>query len=51
MDPHRDQAFFFAFSPKSKLLFGYVWKRADFPWLGIWDENHNRHRRPGTAKR
>src|SRR5205814_6013330 len=31
MDPHRDQAFFVAFSPKSRLLFGYAWKRTDFP--------------------
>ncbi len=42
MDPHREQAFFTAFSPKTKLLFGYVWKRTDFPWLGIWEENHSR---------
>lgn len=39
MDPHRDQAFFLAFSPSTKLLAGYVWKRTDFPWLGIWEEN------------
>jgi hypothetical protein len=50
MDPHRDEAFFFAFSPKSKLLFGYVWKRTDFPWLGIWDENHNRQSPPWNGK-
>ena len=46
MDPHRDQSFFFAYSPKSKLLFGYVWKRADFPWLGIWQENNGRTQPP-----
>ena len=28
-------------SPASKLAFGYVWRRADFPWLGIWEENHS----------
>ncbi|HEV2688009.1 MAG TPA: hypothetical protein VGV35_05630 [Bryobacteraceae bacterium] len=50
MDPHRDEAFFFAFSPKSKLLFGYVWKRSDFPWLGIWDENYNRRQPPWNGK-
>jgi hypothetical protein len=46
MDPHRDQAFFFAYSPKSKLIFGYVWNRADFPWLGIWQENNGRAQPP-----
>lgn len=49
MDPHRDEAFFFAWSPTSKVLFGYVWKRADFPWLGIWDENHGRQTPPWNA--
>ena len=42
MDPHLGRAFFFAWSPKSKVLFGYVWNRTDFPWLGIWEENYER---------
>jgi len=42
MDPHREHANFVAFSPAHKLAFGYVWPRADFPWLGIWEENHSR---------
>jgi hypothetical protein len=42
MDPQRDTAFFVAFSPATRLAFGYVWKRADFPWMGIWEENHSR---------
>ena len=42
MDPRRNDAFFLAWSPKSKVLIGYVWQRADFPWLGIWEENHCR---------
>lgn len=46
MDPHREQAYFTAYSPKSKLLFGYVWKQTDFPWLGIWEENHGRPQPP-----
>ncbi len=46
MDPHRERAYFFAFSPTSKVLFGYVWKRTDFPWLGIWEENHSRAHAP-----
>jgi len=42
MDPHRDQAYFLAWSPTSRVLFGYLWRRSDFPWLGIWEENHSR---------
>jgi hypothetical protein len=42
MDPAREDAFFVAFSPEHRLAFGYFWKRADFPWLGIWEENHSR---------
>ena len=42
MDPNRDHAFFVAFSAVSRLAFGYVWKRQDFPWMGIWEENHSR---------
>jgi hypothetical protein len=50
MDPHRDHAFFFAFSPKSGVLCGYVWKRTDFPWLGIWEENHDRKLPPWNGR-
>jgi hypothetical protein len=50
MDPHRETAFFVAWSPQSKLVFGYVWKRADFPWLGIWEENHSRPAPPWNGK-
>ena len=50
MDPHRDQAFFFAWSPASQVLFGYVWKRSDFPWLGIWEENHSRTNPPWNGR-
>ena len=50
MDPHRAQAFFLAFSPKTEVLFGYVWKQTDFPWLGIWEENHCRQHAPWHGK-
>jgi len=50
MDPGREQAFFMAFSPHSKILFGYVWKRSDFPWLGIWEENYARTTPPWNGK-
>jgi hypothetical protein len=50
MDPHREQAFFLAWTPSSKVLFGYVWKRSDFPWLGIWEENYSRTIPPWNGK-
>jgi hypothetical protein len=46
MDAARDDAFFVAFSAIARLAFGYVWKRQDFPWLGIWEENHSRSHAP-----
>lgn len=35
-----------AFSPQLRLVFGYVWRSADFPWLGIWEENCSRQGSP-----
>jgi len=46
MDTGIDDAFFTAFHPGMRLAFGYSWKRADFPWLGIWEENHSRTQPP-----
>jgi hypothetical protein len=46
MDPRSDRAFFVAFSPEYRLAFGYVWRRVDFPWLGIWEENGSRQQPP-----
>jgi hypothetical protein len=42
MSAAQEHAFFVAFSPTARLAFGYVWKRDDFPWLGIWRENRSR---------
>jgi hypothetical protein len=50
MDPQRERAFFLAYSPKSKVLFGYVWNRADFPWLGMWEENRSRKQPPWNGE-
>ena len=54
MDAAREAAFFVAFSPRSRLAFAYVWRRVDFPWLGIWEENKSRASSPwdgGTLTR
>jgi hypothetical protein len=45
-----DHAFFVGFSPRSRLAFGYVWRRADFPWLGIWEENASRPQPPWNGQ-
>ncbi len=50
LDPARDRAFFLAYSPSSRLLFGYEWRRADFPWIGLWEENHSRQTPPWSGR-
>jgi hypothetical protein len=50
MDPQREDAFFVAFHPGLRLAFGYVWKRADFSWMGIWEENHSRTHPPWNGR-
>jgi hypothetical protein len=50
MDPQREHAFFAAFSPAHKLAFGYVWKRADFSWMGIWEEIRSRQDGPWNGR-
>lgn len=50
MDQSRDEAYFAAWSPASRLLFGYVWQRADFPWMGIWEENLSRTHAPWNGQ-
>lgn len=42
MDRRREPAFFVAFSRAARLAFGYIWKTSDFPWMGVWEENHSR---------
>jgi hypothetical protein len=42
MDRSSEHAYFVAWSPRHELSIGYVWRGADFPWLGRWEENHLR---------
>ncbi|MGB6687246.1 MAG: hypothetical protein WBE76_05330 [Terracidiphilus sp.] len=49
-DPQRENAFFVAYTPQSRLAFGYIWKREDFPWLGIWEENRSRRSAPWSGQ-
>lgn len=50
MDATNPYAFFTAWNPTTKVSFGYVWKRDDFPWLGIWEENYSRQAAPWNGK-
>jgi hypothetical protein len=50
MDPSRADAYFVAFAPKYRLSFGYVWRRQDFPWLGMWEENCSRRAAPWNGQ-
>ncbi len=43
-------AFFVAFSPAFELAFAYVWRSADFPWMGIWEENSSRLNTPWNGR-
>ena len=49
-DSERREAFFLAHSPDTGLAFGYVWRRDDFPWLGIWEENLSRSSPPWNGR-
>ena len=46
MDPAREHAFFVAYSAEFELAAGYVWRRLDFPWMGLWEENRSRPQTP-----
>jgi hypothetical protein len=50
MDPARGDAFFLAFAPRYRLAFAYIWKRNDFPWLGMWEENCSRANAPWNGR-
>jgi len=50
MDPGREHAWFVAWSPAWRVAFGYVWRQADFPWMGIWEENYCRMNPPWNGQ-
>ena len=37
IDPAREIGYFAAFNPKYSLVFGYVFRRSEFPWLNVWE--------------
>lgn len=50
IDPSRADGYFAAWSPSSRVLFGYRWQRRDFPWIGLWEENHWRRNAPWNGE-
>jgi hypothetical protein len=46
----RDYAWFSAVNPKQGLMVAYAWRRSDFPWLGVWEENRARESLPWDGK-
>ena len=36
VDENKDLGWLTAYSPTHNLLFGYVWKRSDYPWIHLW---------------
>ena len=50
MDLKKEHAWFSAVNPRLGLMMAYVWRRADYPWLGIWEENCSRRESPWNGK-
>jgi hypothetical protein len=50
IDPAAEEGFASAFHPGLGLRISYFWKRTDFPWLGMWEENRLRESAPWNGK-
>jgi hypothetical protein len=50
MDPSNETAWFSAWHPGLRVACGYRWRRQDFPWLGIWEENRARDHAPWNGQ-
>lgn len=50
LDPSLDIAFISACNPRQGLLVVYAFLRADFPWVGNWEERNNRTSAPWKGK-
>jgi hypothetical protein len=50
LDPALDHVSFEAWTPESRTVIGYRWRRADFPWIGIWEENRSRTAPPWNGE-
>jgi hypothetical protein len=50
LSPELEIGFIAACNPRLKLLVVYVFRRADFPWVGNWEEQYNRTPAPWQGK-
>jgi hypothetical protein len=50
LDPSLDVAFISACNPRQGLLVVYAFRREDFPWVGNWEERHNRTGAPWAGR-
>jgi hypothetical protein len=50
LNPELEIVFIAACNPRLKLLVVYAFRRADFPWVGNWEERHNRTQVPWFGK-
>jgi hypothetical protein len=46
LDPELEIGFIAACNPRLRLLVVYAFRRADFPWVGNWEERYNRTQAP-----
>jgi hypothetical protein len=50
LDLRLDNAWFTAYTPPQRTLIRYDWKREDFPWIGVWEENRSRTMPPWNGE-
>jgi hypothetical protein len=50
LDPVLEIGFVSACNPRKRLLVVYAFRRADFPWVGNWEEHNNRTTAPWKGK-
>lgn len=50
LDLRLDNAWFTAYTPSQRTLIRYDWRREDFPWIGVWEENRSRTMPPWNGE-
>lgn len=50
LETKRELGYVAALNRKANLLFGYCFRRADFPWVAIWEENRARTYAPWNGR-
>lgn len=50
VDPKREWGYVCALNTERQLLMGYCFRRNDFPWVAVWEENHSISALPWKAR-